>query len=105
MRTQSRPARLMLSREEHRDSVRGAYATRKGLRVDKLRVLLVDDVMTTGASLDWCVRAWKSAGASSLLGLTAARVVPKWSPSGTAQEPEAKKGPTNQQGAASILSR
>ena len=62
VRTQSRPVRLMLSRKEHWESVRAAYATRKGLRVDKLRVLLVDDVMTAGASLDWCARAWKKGG-------------------------------------------
>jgi ComF family protein len=77
MRTRPRPARLVLSRKEHWDSVRGAYATRAGLRVDKLRVLLVDDVMTTGATLDACARALKKAGAASVLGLTVARVVPR----------------------------
>jgi competence protein ComFC len=60
--TKPRPARLVLSRKEHWDSVGGAYATRKGPRVDNLRVLLVDDVMTTGATLDLCARALKSAG-------------------------------------------
>jgi competence protein ComFC len=74
MRTKPRPARLVLSRKEHWDSVRGAYATRKGLRVDKLRVLLIDDVMTTGATLDACSRALKQAGAASVVGLTVARV-------------------------------
>ncbi|HEY0703046.1 MAG TPA: ComF family protein [Candidatus Acidoferrales bacterium] len=85
MRTRPRPARLVLSRKEHWDSVRGAYATREGLRVDKLRVLLVDDVMTTGATLDSCARALKKAGAAAVLGLTVARVVPKlhFSGSGT----------------------
>jgi ComF family protein len=77
MRTRPRPARLVLSRKEHWDSVRGAYATREGLRVDQLRVLLVDDVMTTGATLDSCARALKKAGAASVVGLTVARVVPK----------------------------
>ncbi len=77
MRTRPRPARLVLSRKEHWDSVRGAYETREGLRVDKLRVLLVDDVMTTGATLDSCARALKKAGAAAVLGLTVARVVPK----------------------------
>jgi predicted amidophosphoribosyltransferase len=62
VRTKPRPAGLVLSRKDHRDSARGAYATREGLRVDKLRVLLVDDVVTTGATLDWCARALKSAG-------------------------------------------
>ena len=74
VRTRPRPARLVLSRKEHWESVRGAYATRKGLRVDKLRVLLIDDVMTTGATLDACSRALKLAGAESLVGLTVARV-------------------------------
>jgi ComF family protein len=86
MRTKPRPARLVLSRKEHWESVRGAYATRKGLRVDKLRVLLVDDVMTTGATLDACSRALKNAGAASVAALTVARVVgglgPQTNPSG-----------------------
>lgn len=103
MRTKPRPARLVLSRKEHWDSVRGAYATRKGLRVDKLRVLLVDDVMTTGATLDACARALRSAGASSVLALTVARVVTGRSPSGLPQGLEAKKVETNEKGAESIL--
>src|SRR5579863_2738649 len=75
MRTKPRPARLVLSRKEHWDSVRGAYATREGVRVDNLRVLLIDDVLTTGATLDSCARALKQAGAKAVLGLTVARVV------------------------------
>ncbi|MGC2002220.1 MAG: ComF family protein [Candidatus Acidiferrales bacterium] len=102
-RTKPRPARLVLSRKEQWDSVRGAYATRKGLRVDKLRVLLVDDVMTTGATLDACARALKSAGASSVLGLTVARVVTGRSPAGSLHRQETRKGEINQEGAASIL--
>jgi ComF family protein len=74
MRTKPRPAQLVLSRTEHWKSVRGAYATREGLRVDKLRVLLVDDVLTTGATLDACARALKKAGAAAVFGLTVARV-------------------------------
>ena len=76
MRTKPRPPQLVLSRSEHWKSVRGAYATREGVRVDKLRILLVDDVLTTGATLDACARALKKAGAASVVGLTVARVVP-----------------------------
>ena len=77
-RTRPRPPRLVLSRTEHWNSVRGAYATPEGLRVDKLRILLVDDVMTTGATLDACSRALRKAGAAEVTALTVARVVPRW---------------------------
>jgi ComF family protein len=73
-RTKPRPPQLVLSRSEHWKSVRGAYATREGLQVDNLRVLLVDDVLTTGATLDACARALRKAGAAAVLGLTVARV-------------------------------
>jgi ComF family protein len=92
MRTKPRPARLVLTRKEHWDSVRGAYATRKGLRVDKLRVLLLDDVLTTGATLDSCARALKKAGAAAVMGLTVARVVPGWSPTGPQQQLQRESG-------------
>lgn len=74
IRTKPRPAQLVLSRSEHWKSVRGAYATREGRKVDNLRALLVDDVLTTGATLDACARALKKAGASVILGLTVGRV-------------------------------
>lgn len=107
MRTKPRPARLVLSRKEHWESVRGAYATRKGLRVDKLRVLLLDDVLTTGATLDSCARALKQAGAAAVMGLTVARVVPGWSPTGPQQQSRREQDSSrrNQQGATGILRR
>jgi len=73
MRTKPRPDKHILSVEERWDSVRGAFATRPGTQVDNLRVLLVDDVMTTGATLDACAMALRGAGAKSVIGLTVAR--------------------------------
>jgi ComF family protein len=104
-RTKPRPPQLVLSRSEHWKSVRGAYATRPGVRVDNLRVLLVDDVMTTGATLDACARALRKAGASSVMGLTVARVVSGWSLSGLRQQRASAPGEANQQGATRILSK
>jgi ComF family protein len=75
MRTRARPDKRILSLEERWESVRGAFATRPGSQVDNLRVLLVDDVLTTGATLDACARALCEAGAKSVVGLTVARAV------------------------------
>jgi ComF family protein len=86
VRTRPRPAQLVLSRTERWTSVRGAYAIREGARVDNLRVLLVDDVLTTGATLDSCSRALEKAGAAAVLGLTVARVLPGWSRQSTKQQ-------------------
>src|SRR6202035_3135912 len=76
VRTRPRPNQLRLTRRERWETVRGAYATHKMAQVDKLRVLLVDDVFTTGASLDACSRALKEAGAAQVVGLTVARALP-----------------------------
>jgi ComF family protein len=73
MRTRPRPDKQVLSLSERWESVRGAFATRPGSQVDKLRVLLVDDVVTTGATLDACAKALRGAGAKSVIGLTVAR--------------------------------
>ena len=78
VRTKPRPEKLKLTRQERWRTVRGAYALRAGTRVDKLRVLLVDDVFTTGATSDACARALRQAGAASVVGLTVARAVPGW---------------------------
>ena len=75
MRTRPRPDKQVLSLEERWESVRGAFATRPGSQVDNLRVLLIDDVLTTGATLDACARALRNARAKSVSALTVARAV------------------------------
>jgi ComF family protein len=75
MRTRPRPEKHLLRYEERWEAVRGAFAMKRDGRVDNLRVLLLDDVMTTGATLDACAKALREAGASSVLGLTVARAV------------------------------
>jgi ComF family protein len=74
-RIRPRPDKHLLSYEERWESVRGAFATRPGSQVDNLRVLLVDDVMTSGATLDSCAKTLREAGARSVIGLTVARAI------------------------------
>lgn len=76
LRTRPRPDKLRLTVRERWRTVRGAYTIRQGLRVDNLRVLLVDDVLTTGATLDACSRALRKAGAAKVVALTVARAIP-----------------------------
>jgi ComF family protein len=85
-RTKPRPDKLRLTLHERWTSVRGAYETRAGVRVDKLHVLLVDDVMTTGATLDACSRALLNAGAARVTAITVARAIPEWVRPGNARE-------------------
>ena len=54
-------------------NVRGAFALRSGRAVDGLRIVLVDDVLTTGATAMECARVLKRAGAARVDVLTLAR--------------------------------
>ena len=56
---------------ERRRNVQDAFACHKGL--EGKQILLVDDVCTTGATLDACSSALKAAGATSVWALTVAR--------------------------------
>lgn len=62
-----------LKREERLTNVLGAFAPIDGLDLGGKRVLLVDDVLTTGATTSECSRALLKAGASSVYVLTMAR--------------------------------
>jgi ComF family protein len=75
VRTRPRPDKVRLTRRERWETVRGAYAMHQGAKVDKLRVLLVDDVFTTGATLDACSKALRGAGAVWVAGVTVARAL------------------------------
>jgi ComF family protein len=55
------------------DNVRNQFAIKGSCRVEGQCLLLVDDVMTTGATVNECARVLKAAGAREVLVLTAAR--------------------------------
>jgi ComF family protein len=62
-----------------RRNVAGAFAARTGADLTGKRILLIDDVMTTGATASACATALKRAGAKSVSLATLARVDRRWS--------------------------
>lgn len=66
-----------LSRAERRANVADAFALHRAAKntVAGARLLIVDDVFTTGATLDACARTLRRAGAARVDALTFARVV------------------------------
>lgn len=67
-------AQMSLRMEERRANVQGAFVAR-GERVQGRRILLVDDVCTTGSTLEACADALRIGGAREIWGLTLARTV------------------------------
>ena len=63
-----------LTRHQRRANLRGAFAVSDRAKVKDQVVLLVDDVMTTGATAYECSRVLQRAGARQILVATAARV-------------------------------
>lgn len=64
-----------LSRPERLRNLRHAFSVPEPERVAGRRILLVDDVFTTGTTLNECAKALLSAGAESVDALTLARTV------------------------------
>jgi len=69
-----------LTNSNRRKNVAGAFRVARKTQVAGKRILLVDDVMTTGATATACALALKRAGASSVTLLTLARVDRRFAP-------------------------
>ena len=67
------PTQTTLDRSERMENLHNAFRLRKNADVRGLRMLLIDDVLTTGSTLSECARVLKRAGARSVHAATAAR--------------------------------
>jgi len=75
VRVRETPPQTRQNRVERIKNLKRAFAVRRPARIASRRILLIDDVMTTGATADECARTLLAAGARRVDVLTLARAV------------------------------
>ena len=71
-RVRATPSQMTLSADARRTNVRNAFTASPFAKIDDRVVVLVDDVRTTGATLDACAKALFGRGAREVRALTVA---------------------------------
>ncbi len=74
-KSENTPPQNGLSRNRRIDNLKGSFFTRDPAAMRDKTILLVDDVMTTGATLETCAEELLRAGAKKVLGFTLARTL------------------------------
>ena len=72
-RIRETPPQIGLSHKDRPRNVRRAFVPKRPEQIEGRRIALIDDVLTTGATVNDCARALKRAGAESVCVLTIAR--------------------------------
>jgi len=73
-RNKETKSQVGLSREERSENVSGAFIVDNSNLIGK-NIILIDDVTTTGSTLEACAKELKNKGAKTIVGLTIARAV------------------------------
>ena len=74
-RRRDTPSQVGMTREARAENLRGAFAITSRALVRDKQVLLIDDVLTTGATVSECTRVLRRAGAQRVWVATVARAV------------------------------
>ena len=70
------PSQIGLTAHQRIQNVRGKFSMTRGVRIDEATLCLIDDVMTTGATVEECARTLHEAGAHAVYAAVAAHVSP-----------------------------
>ena len=74
-RTVATPPQVRLQGKERMKNVRNAFKVKDAALVQNKSILLLDDVYTTGATMNECARVLRGAGARRVDGFVIARAV------------------------------
>lgn len=74
-RTRATPPQGHLKAKDRRKNVRKAFAVKQGADIQGKSIVLIDDVFTSGSTVNECAKTLKSSGATRVDVLTLARVV------------------------------
>ena len=75
LRRRETPPQTQLTEEERQKNMRGAFMLNPDKSIEDKRILLIDDVYTSGATVNECSRALRRGGAPEVYVLTLARAV------------------------------
>ena len=64
---------MELAKEERHKNLQGAFVTKNPAKFAGKKVFLIDDVYTTGSTMEECARVLRVAGAKSVWGICIAR--------------------------------
>ena len=67
------PAQVELKKEQREKNVKGVFRCQKPKLVRNKKILLIDDIFTTGSTMEECADVLKTAGAKQVWGMAVAR--------------------------------
>lgn len=73
IKTKQTPAQVKLKKEEREENIKGTFLCQKPEMIKNKKILLVDDVFTTGATMEEAALILKRAGAKEVWGIVVAR--------------------------------
>lgn len=73
LKTKQTPAQVDLEKEQREENIKGVFICQKPELIQRRKILLIDDVFTTGSTMEECARLLKEAGAKEIWGIVVAR--------------------------------
>lgn len=76
IKTKETRPQIELTAEERKENLKGTFSVQEEKKIKGKKIILVDDVYTTGSTMEECARVLKTAGAKNVLGMAIARAEP-----------------------------